>query len=63
MPTTTYLAIFAYFALMLSPILVPLAVALGHHAAAGMRRVTEALRDHRSAPRQRVVWRTAEQDG
>jgi hypothetical protein len=62
MPVTTYWAMFAYFALMLSPILLVMAVALGHHVAAGIRRVNVARRNRRGASRRRVVWRIAQQE-
>jgi hypothetical protein len=38
-----YLALLAFLALMLSPILIPLAVTLAHHARPGLRRYVASL--------------------
>jgi hypothetical protein len=61
---TPYLTLLIYFAFVLFPILIPLAVTFVHHAGPGMRRLTAALRYRRIAPRQRVLaWRAAAQAG
>jgi hypothetical protein len=57
-----YLTLLAGLVLVLSPILIPLAVTLAHHARPGSRRVA-VLRGRRVTRPQRIVaWRTAAQE-
>lgn len=61
---SSYLTLLGFLVVVLSPILIPLAVALVHHAGRIMRRLTAAMHNRRTVRRQRVVvWRPVEQGG
>ena len=60
----SYLTILGFLAVVLSPILIPLAVTLVYQARRRMRHLTAAMHYRRTVRRQRVVaWRPAEQEG
>ena len=61
---SSYLTILGFLAVVLSPILIPLAVTLVDHAGRKTRHLTAAMHYRRIVRRQRVVaWRPAEQEG
>ena len=61
---SSYLTILGFLAVVLSPILIPLAVTLVDHAGRKLRNLTAATHYRRTVRRQRVVaWRPAEQEG
>lgn len=60
----SYLTILGFLAVVLSPILIPLAVTLVYQARRRMRHLTAAMHYRRTVRRQRVVaWRPAQQEG
>ena len=60
----SYLTILGLLAVVLSPILIPLAVTLVYHARRRMRHLTAAMHYRRTVRRQRFfAWRPAEQEG
>jgi len=60
---SSYLTLLGFLAVVLSPILIPLAVTIVD-AGRKMRRLTAAMHYRRIVRRQRVVaWRPAEQEG
>jgi hypothetical protein len=61
---SSYLTILGFLAVVLSPILIPLAVTIVDQAGRRMRQLTAAMHYRRTVRRQRVVaWRPAEQEG
>lgn len=61
---SSYLTILGFLAVVLTPILIPLAVTLVDQAGRKMRHLTAAMDYRRTVRRQRVVsWRSAEQEG
>ena len=59
-----YLTLLGFLAIVLFPILIPLAVTLVGHAGRKKRHLTAAMHYRRTVRRQRVVaWRPAEQEG
>ena len=59
-----YLTLLGFLAIVLFPILIPLAVTLVDHAGRKKRHLTAAMHYRRTVRRQRVVaWRPAEQEG
>ena len=61
---SSYLTLLGFLAVVLTPILIPLAVTIVDHAGRKMRHLTAAMHYRRIVRRQRVVaWRPAEQEG